>query len=415
MLWIALTVLSNVLYHVFQKFTPTNVNPVLALLVTYLVAALLCALLLPLFPLEADFGTSLRQLNWASFALGGAVLGLELGFLLAYREGWKISLAAIISNVAVGIVLLPIGLWFFREHLSPINLLGIGLCLVGLIMVTYTHATPEPSSALEAGGDAPSRNTMGLEDYELRRDGASVRVRQNWQGTEHGGVTRMQLQSAQSPNQLETRSLRYLALGDSYTIGESVSEVDRFPAQLTRRLRREGIQVEEPEIIARTGWTTDELMGGIAQQPPTGTYDLVTLLIGVNNQYRGRAAEEYRTDLRTLLAQAITYAGGRANHVVVLSIPDWGMTRFGKANERGGIPADHSMNRKVSTEIDSFNAINRAAAEQAGAHYVDITPLTRRVPDDDALCAADGLHPSGKLYAQWVELLLPVATRILQT
>lgn len=381
MLWIALTVLSNVLYHIFQKFTPTNVNPMLALLVTYLVAALLCALLLPLFPLEADLGTSLRELNWASLALGGAVLGLELGFLLAYREGWKISIAAIISNVAVGIILLPIGLWFFREHLSPINLLGIGVCLVGLIMVTYTHATPEPSSALEAG----------------------VRVSQNWQGADRGGVTRMPTPSVQSAKRTEPEPLRYLALGDSYTIGESVSQADRFPAQLARRLRQEGIQVEEPEIVARTGWTTDELMNGIAHQPPTGTYDLVTLLIGVNNQYRGRAAEEYRTEFRTLLQRAVAYAGGRTDHVVVLSIPDWGMTRFGK------------MSRKVSQQIDTFNAINRAEAEQAGAHYVNITPLTRRVPDDDALCAADGLHPSGKLYAQWVELLVPIATLILKT
>lgn len=194
---------------------------------------------------------------------------------------------------------------------------------------------------------------------------------------------------------------RYLALGDSYTIGEAVPEAERFPVQLVRRLREQKIAIADPEIIARTGWTTDELMEAIARRPPAGPFDLVTLLIGVNNQYRGRDLQEYRAQFVALLERAIEYAGGNAERVIVLSIPDWGMTQFGR------------MDRRVSREIDEFNAVNRAESEQAGARYVDITPLTRRVPEDRELTAGDGLHPSGKLYAQWVTLLEPVARTVL--
>lgn len=180
-----------------------------------------------------------------------------------------------------------------------------------------------------------------------------------------------------------------------------MAQPDRFPVQLARRLRDEGVGLDEPQIIAQTGWTTDELMAGIDHRRPRGPYDLVTLLIGVNNQYRGRDAAEYRVEFASLLQRAIEYAGGRAARVIVLSIPDWGMTPVGK------------LNRRVSREIDDFNAINRAEADRAGVHYLDITPLTRRAPADEALTAGDGLHPSGKLYAQWVELLLPLARQAL--
>lgn len=131
----ALTVVSNALYHVFQKLTPTNVNPMLALAVTYTTAAVVCLVLFPFYQTGVGLIESLRQLNWASFALAFAIIGLELGFLLAYRAGWNISLAAIVSNAAVTLVLVPLGLVFFREKVSLLNVLGIAVCIVGLVMV----------------------------------------------------------------------------------------------------------------------------------------------------------------------------------------------------------------------------------------------------------------------------------------
>lgn len=132
---IALTIVSNVLYHIIQKLTPVAVNPMLALAVTYLTAALVCIILLPFFPSPTGLADSIRQLNWASFALAFAIIGLELGFLLAYRAGWNISQGPIVSNVAVAIVLVPLGLVLFRERLTPINILGIAVCIAGLVMV----------------------------------------------------------------------------------------------------------------------------------------------------------------------------------------------------------------------------------------------------------------------------------------
>ncbi len=129
---ILLTVGSNILYHIFQKVIPANVNPVVSLTITYLAAALATVLLFPLFPLNEGWSSALRRVNWASLALGVSIVGLELGFLLAYRAGWKVSLAGLLSNVAVGLVLLPIGLLFFRERLTGLNLLGVAFSLVGL-------------------------------------------------------------------------------------------------------------------------------------------------------------------------------------------------------------------------------------------------------------------------------------------
>jgi lysophospholipase L1-like esterase len=185
---------------------------------------------------------------------------------------------------------------------------------------------------------------------------------------------------------------RYLALGDSYTIGESVSADERFPVQLAKALN-----LGEPQIIAKTGWTTDELNAAIDAADPKGPYDLVTLLIGVNNQYRGRSAEEYRTQFVGLLQRAIGFAGGNAKHVIVVSIPDWGLTPFAEGRDR----------TKISREIDHFNAINREEAKRAGAKWVDITIISRR--SDPALVAGDGLHPSGQQYAEWVRAIVPEA------
>lgn len=196
---------------------------------------------------------------------------------------------------------------------------------------------------------------------------------------------------------------RYLALGDSYTIGEKVSEKKRWPNQLAKLLEAEGTQVEVT-IIARTGWTVDELWDGIQANPPEGTYDLVTLLIGVNDQYRGYPVDGYREDFRFMLGKAIEYAGGNPEKVVVLSIPDWGFTPF--AATRNTEP--------ISQQIDEFNTVNLEETKSAGAHYVDVTVISRMAMDDFELIAGDRLHPSGKMYEMWAEKVLPVVREVLK-
>lgn len=191
--------------------------------------------------------------------------------------------------------------------------------------------------------------------------------------------------------------LRFLALGDSYTIGESVAAAERFPVQLAALLRERGVNISDPEIIARTGWTTDELSKAIDAADPQGPYHLVTLLIGVNNQYRGRSADEYRQQFGALLARAIGFAGKDPGRVMVLSIPDWGVTPFAEGRDRA----------RIAREIDQFNAINREEAERAGAAWVDITAVSRR--GDASLIASDRLHPSGSMYAEWARLALEPA------
>ena len=197
------------------------------------------------------------------------------------------------------------------------------------------------------------------------------------------------------------RLIRFLALGDSYTVGQGVAESDRWPNQLVTALSEAGIQTEVT-MIARTGWTTDELWQGLQADPPQGTYDLVSLLIGVNNQYRGYDVDEYREEFRFLLNKSIEYAGGNSSHVIVLSIPDWSVTRFAMG---GRVDV-------ISKEIDMFNTINREETESAGAQYVDITPISRQVLDDPTLLADDGLHPSGKMYKLWIEKTLPIVMGI---
>jgi lysophospholipase L1-like esterase len=191
--------------------------------------------------------------------------------------------------------------------------------------------------------------------------------------------------------------MRYLALGDSYTIGESVDPSERWPVQLAMQLRQRGVPLADPTIIAKTGWTTDELSAAIDQANPVGPYDLVSLLIGVNNQYRGRGADEYRLEFRELLRRAIEFAGDDASRVLVLSIPDWGATPFAGGRDRS----------RIAAEIDQFNAINREEAAIAGARYVDITSASRQ--EDPTLVSADGLHPSGEMYSIWTELAVPAA------
>ena len=198
------------------------------------------------------------------------------------------------------------------------------------------------------------------------------------------------------------QTYRYLALGDSYTIGESVSEEERWPNQLTALVNSS--KEIDVTIIARTGWTTSELWEGIQSANPQGTYDMVSLLIGVNNQYRGYDMNEYRDEFKFLLEKSIEYAGGNPEHVIVLSIPDWGVTPFAWGRDTAQIAAD----------IDSYNAINLEEAKKAGVHYVDVTPVSRGAVSDSTLIAGDGLHPSGKMYTEWAKLALPIAVKILE-
>jgi lysophospholipase L1-like esterase len=200
-----------------------------------------------------------------------------------------------------------------------------------------------------------------------------------------------------------TPPLHYLALGDSYTIGEAVPAHERWPAEVVQRLRRAGVSVDDPRIVAVTGWTTDELAQGMDAASLTPAYDLVTLQIGVNNQYRGRTADDYRSQFTSLLARAIMLAGGRAARVVVVSIPDWGVTRF--AHEQG---RDRG---RIAAELDSYNAIARDESQRAGARFVDITDISRAHPD---LVADDGLHPSAAQYALWVEAIEPIVRAALR-
>jgi lysophospholipase L1-like esterase len=193
--------------------------------------------------------------------------------------------------------------------------------------------------------------------------------------------------------------MRFLALGDSYTIGEGVREAERWPVQLAAMLRARGVSVADPEIIARTGWTTDELSAAITARDPKGPYELVSLLIGVNNQFRGRDAEEYRAQFAALLRRAVGFAGGDASRVIVLSIPDWGVTIFAEGRDRA----------RIGAEIDVYNAINREETARAGARYVDITPQSRAAGADPDFLVNDGLHPSGRSYTEWARLALPAA------
>lgn len=193
----------------------------------------------------------------------------------------------------------------------------------------------------------------------------------------------------------------FLALGDSYTIGESVPDASNWPAQLVVALRAHGIAVTAPEIIAQTGWTTDELshaMDAHAMHPP---YALVTLSIGVNNQYRGRDLDNYTREFRRLLERAIELSGNQPQHVIVVSIPDWGVTRFG---------ADSGRDTKtIARQIDAFNAANTKISLQLGVRYADVTGISRTAGSAAAMLASDGLHPSSAQYRRWIDAILPPA------
>ena len=201
-----------------------------------------------------------------------------------------------------------------------------------------------------------------------------------------------------SPPTSSANALTYLALGDSYTIGESVPEADRWSVQLADLLTKDGISVSSPDIIARTGWTTAELSQGIIASKNQKEYDLVSLLIGVNNQYRGQSLERFRTEFRELLNMATLSAKNCPQRVFVLSIPDWGVTPFGAGANR----------ERIAKEIDDFNTVAQAECTKAGIVYVDITPVSRTALNDASQIASDQLHFSGKMYRQWAEKALPM-------
>ncbi len=198
--------------------------------------------------------------------------------------------------------------------------------------------------------------------------------------------------------------LRYLALGDSYTIGEGVASSLRWPVQLAERLRSAGLPVGAPQIVARTGWTTSDLDAGIDRASPQGTFDIVTLLIGVNDQFQGRPVESFRQGFRDLLRRAIVFAGDSPSKVLVVSIPDWGVTPFASGLDRG----------RIADEIDLFNQTAREETDQAGALFVDITGISQEAGTDLRLVASDGLHPSGLMYERWAELLLLEVIAVLE-
>lgn len=204
-----------------------------------------------------------------------------------------------------------------------------------------------------------------------------------------------QFASCQSPTNSVTKKIKFLALGDSYTIGQSVMEDQRWPVQFAAKLNAEGIVCEPPRIIAQTGWRTDQLKQAIMNATISpNEYNLISLLIGVNNQYQNRSTGEYATEFEELLNMAIALADGKKENVFVISIPDYGYTPFGQSNQLF-----------ISGEIDQFNLINRSIAQQVGVAYFYITDISRRGLAEPSLVASDGLHPSGAMYGEWVELI----------
>jgi lysophospholipase L1-like esterase len=193
----------------------------------------------------------------------------------------------------------------------------------------------------------------------------------------------------------ENKVIKFLALGDSYTIGESVPENERWPVQLVNHFRKKGYACADPLIIATTGWRTDDLKRAIEQIKPAADFDIVSLLIGVNNQYQGKSVESYAPEFEELLTIAIHHAGGDKSKVFVVSIPDYGFTPFGQEKQTS-----------ISKAIDDFNSINKTISEKHGVDYINITDISRRGFQEPDLVAEDRLHPSGKMYGEWVSRIL---------
>ena len=199
--------------------------------------------------------------------------------------------------------------------------------------------------------------------------------------------------------------LSWLALGDSYTIGEGVEEAGRWPMQLAAMLRDAGVAIADPRIIATTGWTTDELSTAMDTAEPLGDWDFVSLLIGVNNQYRGRAVDDYVGEFSRLLQRAISLANNDPRRVLVLSIPDWGVTPFAFASGRD--------RQQIADDLDAYNAAARELCTAHGVAFVDITDISRDGGDQPDMLVEDALHPSAAMYARWAQAALPVARGLL--
>jgi len=199
----------------------------------------------------------------------------------------------------------------------------------------------------------------------------------------------------------------YLALGDSYTIGEGVAPDDRWPVQLVRALRARGTPIDDPVIIAQTGWTTAELLAALEALPtdPGRDFALVSLLIGVNDQYRGLESTTSLANFDRLLSRAITHADGHGDHVLVASVPDWSATPFASRDRR--------RPEVIAREIDTFNRQLRLRALTWGARFIDVTASSRCAAGDPTLLATDGLHPSAAMYAEWAAIARPHAVAAL--
>lgn len=203
----------------------------------------------------------------------------------------------------------------------------------------------------------------------------------------------LDVQDNQEP---EDPKFSYLALGDSYTIGESVIETERWPVQLAEQLRGRGYKMAAPKIIAKTGWTTEDLLRGMENELNIQRdFDLVSILIGVNNQYQGKPITEYEEDLRTIFNKAVNHSKTMEKGVFAVSIPDYGYTPFGSANQE-----------KISAEIDRFNEVFKRVAEEFNVPFYNITPISREAGNNPDLVASDGLHPSGLMYQYWVDQIV---------
>ena len=192
---------------------------------------------------------------------------------------------------------------------------------------------------------------------------------------------------------LKTDSLRYLAMGDSYTVGRLMPPAESFPYLLVKKLNSKGIKTARPTLLAQNGWRTDELLSAVKNGHISYDYNFVTLLIGVNNHYQKKDIVVYQVEFKQLLDSAIAFAGRNAKHVIVLSIPDWGVTPFAALRNPP----------KIAAEIDAYNQLNKELTKQAGATYINITGLTRDVADEPGIMASDQLHYTGKMYGWWAD------------
>ena len=206
-------------------------------------------------------------------------------------------------------------------------------------------------------------------------------------------------------NMTPASSATFLALGDSYTIGEGMKEQGRWPVQLAAMARAKGLQIDDPKIIARTGWTINELQDAVDASNVRGPFNLVTLMVGVNDQFRGRLAEACRAAFQKLLARAVNLAGDVPTRVIVISIPDWGVTPFASGRDTG----------RIASEIDQFNRMEEECAVAAKVHHVGITAISREAQNKPELIAQDGLHPSGIMHRRWAEAILPTVIKATPT